>query len=252
MYLSLIFLLTLLIPCISMPKPIKMAIASPYRIVLASIITTCGAAAVIFMVAAMSGESVYSQLYEICKIISKEAASNPMVTESFKMAEVGEDDLYKMFLTVYDRSLKLLPVSIMFMSAIVSYIAYIIQSNILSKKYKVRKMPKLREFSFPHGAAMAVMLMYLVAWIMAESGSSTNEMLYLNMNMLFDTVFSIQGITVVLMFFHMKRLPKAVGIIVLVIMWCTSIGRMFLVLMGMCDLIIGLKVRINGGRARKL
>ena len=66
------------------------------------------------------------------------------------------------------------------------------------------------------------------------------------MDMLFNFVFSIQGVSVVLMFCHMKRVPKAVGVVIAVVMWMIYVGRMALLIIGMFDLILGLKRRIKG------
>ena len=48
------------------------------------------------------------------------------------------------------------------------------------------------------------------------------------------------------MFCHMKRIPKAIGIIAAVILWMTYFGRMALLLIGMIDLVFGIKKRIQG------
>lgn len=53
-----------------------------------------------------------------------------------------------------------------------------------------------------------------------------------------------------MMFFHFKKAPQAVAVVVCIFMWMTSIGKMFLVLMGMADLIIGLRVKMGGNAER--
>ena len=47
----------------------------------------------------------------------------------------------------------------------------------------------------------------------------------------------------------MKRLPKILGAVAAVILWMTYIGKMFLVIIGMFDLMFNFKGRIqNTGR----
>ena len=76
-----------------------------------------------------------------------------------------------------------------------------------------------------------------------------NDLLYVNMDLIFDFVLSLQGISVVFMLFHMKKLPKTIAVIVIVILWGTYMGRWLLVLLGMFDIILGLKIRIQNGRS---
>lgn len=250
MYFSIIFLLTLIIPFLIIPGYIKKGTVSPYRVVLISFLTITALATIVFMAAYFAGIDIYQQLYEIAKMISSEAARNPMIIEGLNAAGVSEEARTEMFMQIYEAGIMSLPASIMFTGAVVSYIAYIILSRIAGRKHQVIRMPKFREFTFGHGAAMAMMLMYIISWLMLESEMAVGELMYVNINMLFDLVFSLQGIAVVMMFFHFKKAPQAVAVVVCIFMWMTSIGKMFLVLMGMADLIIGLRVKMGGNAER--
>ena len=112
-------------------------------------------------------------------------------------------------------------------------------------------MPKFREFTFPHGTAMAVMIMYIIGWIMLESESEMGEMLFANFSALFDIVFVLQGIAVVLMFFHFKKIPQAIAVVVSGFMVITSIGKTFIVLLGMADMFFGLRMRMGSRPSRR-
>lgn len=251
MYLSLIFILTLIIPFIAMPRHIKLNILPPYRVILLSIIGIGVMSALVLMVASFSGQGLYAQLHEIAKLISADAATNPMIVEALGMKEMSEAEISQMLLTMYDKGLLVLPVAVLLMGAIVSYIAYIILSNIIGKKTEVKKMPKFREFTFPHGTAMAVMIMYIIGWIMLESESEMGEMLFANFSALFDLVFVLQGIAVVLMFFHFKKIPQAIAVVVSGFMVITSIGKTFIVLLGMADIFFGLRLRMGSRPSRR-
>lgn len=251
MYLSLIFILTLIIPFIAMPRHIKLNILPPYRVILLSIIGIGVMSALVLMVASFSGQGLYAQLHEIAKLISADAATNPMIVEALGMKEMSEAEISQMLLTMYDKGLLVLPVAVLLMGAIVSYIAYIILSNIIGKKTEVKKMPKFREFTFPHGTAMAVMIMYIIGWIMLESESEMGEMLFANFSALFDLVFVLQGIAVVLMFFHFKKFPQAIAVVVSGFMVITSIGKTFIVLLGMADMFFGLRLRMGSRPSRR-
>lgn len=251
MYLSLIFILTLIIPFIAMPKHIKMNILPPYRVILLSIMGIGVMTALVLMVASFSGQGLYAQLHEVAKLISADAATNPMIIEALGMKEMSEAEISQMLLTMYDKGFLVLPVAVLLMGAIVSYIVYIILSNIMGKKIEVKKMPKFREFTFPHGTAMAVMIMYIIGWIMLESESEMGEMLFANFSALFDIVFVLQGIAVVLMFFHFKKIPQAIAVVVSGFMVITSIGKTFIVLLGMADMFFGLRMRMGSRPSRR-
>lgn len=251
MYLSLIFILTLIIPFIAMPKHIKMNILPPYRVILLSIMGIGVMTALVLMVASFSGQGLYAQLHEVAKLISADAATNPMIIEALGMKEMSEAEISQMLLTMYDKGFLVLPVAVLLMGAIVSYIVYIILSNIIGKKIEVKKMPKFREFTFPHGTAMAVMIMYIIGWIMLESESEMGEMLFANFSALFDLVFVLQGIAVVLMFFHFKKIPQAIAVVVSGFMVITSIGKTFIVLLGMADMFFGLRMRMGSRPSRR-
>ena len=251
MYLSLIFILTLIIPFIAMPKHIKMNILPPYRVILLSIMGIGVMTALVLMVASFSGQGLYAQLHEVAKLISADAATNPMIIEALGMKEMSEAEISQMLLTMYDKGFLVLPVAVLLMGAIVSYIVYIILSNIMGKKIEVKKMPKFREFTFPHGTAMAVMIMYIIGWIMLESESEMGEMLFANFSALFDLVFVLQGIAVVLMFFHFKKIPQAIAVVVSGFMVITSIGKTFIVLLGMADMFFGLRMRMGSRPSRR-
>ena len=79
----------------------------------------------------------------------------------------------------------------------------------------------------------------------------SDDLLYVNMDLIFDFVLSLQGISVVFMLFHMKKLPKAVAVIIIIVLWGTYMGRWMLVLLGMFDILLGLKTRIQSGRSRR-
>lgn len=246
MYLTLIIFLIILMPLIIMPKYIMTGIVSPHRTVIQATISTGAAILVIFMVASVTGDGVYSQMKDIVEAVAQQATTQPELTEMLGLNKLGQEEQIKAFVNIYDRALSIMPVSLLFMGAVVAYVEYIIMSRPLAKRISVKKMPPLRELSFPHGTAMAVMLMYLIAWMISMDETSFGEMLYFNVNMLFDLVFALQGVTVVLMMCHFKKLPKAVGVIISVIMWITGVGRMGLVLLGIADLILGIKGRMAG------
>ncbi len=245
MYLSVIFILTLVIPFLVMPKHIRLGILPPYRVVLLSIMGICTMAAVILMIASFSGQGVYAQLLDASKIVSEQAASNPAIVEAFGAGGVSEAEMSNILMQMYSKGFLMVPTGILFMGAVTSYVAYIILSRTMSKNGDVKKMPKFREFTFPHGTAMAVMIMYLISWVILDSEAKIGEILYANFSTIFDLVFVLQAIATVFMFFHFKRVPQVVSVIACICMCVSSFGKTFMVLLGMADMFFGLRARMG-------
>ena len=170
-----------------------------------------------------------------------------MIEDSLNLASVSKADRVEVISAIYKSAFAVMPATIMAMSVVVSYIEYIIISKIMSRRVAtVRRMPKFREFTWPSSALMGIMGMYLLSWLLTKTGVFADSMVYMNIDFLFNFMFSLQGVSVVLMFCHMKRIPKAIGIIAAVILWMTYFGRMALLIVGMIDLVFGIKKRIQG------
>lgn len=247
MYLLLIYFLILVVPIAVMPGYIRTGKMSPYRTVMQATLIVTVMTVIVFMVASMTGEGIFAQLQELIDDMAKELAKNPMIEDSLNLASVSKADRVEVISAIYKSAFAVMPATIMAMSVVVSYIEYIIISKIMSRRVTtVRRMPKFREFTWPGSALMGIMGMYLLSWLLTKTGVFADSMVYMNIDFLFNFMFSLQGVSVVLMFCHMKRIPKAIGIIAAVILWMTYFGRMALLIIGMIDLIFGIKKRIKG------
>ena len=247
MYLLLIYFLILVVPIAVMPGYIRTGKMSPYRTVMQATLIVTVMTVIVFMVASMTGEGIFAQLQELIDDMAKELAKNPMIEDSLNLASVSKADRVEVISAIYKSAFAVMPATIMAMSVVVSYIEYIIISKIMSRRVTtVRRMPKFREFTWPGSALMGIMGMYLLSWLLTKTGVFADSMVYMNIDFLFNFMFSLQGVSVVLMFCHMKRIPKAIGIIAAVILWMTYFGSMALLIIGMIDLIFGIKKRIKG------
>lgn len=252
MYLLLIFFMTLIIPLLVMPREIKLGAISPYRIVLHAALTVSAIALAVFIAASITGESVYQQINVMIQDIAGILAKDPMTVDMFNLTDINIDERTDVFVKLYQEVFKPLPAMIMTFSAVIAYFEYIILSKFMRKRFQsVKIMPKLREFSIPGGAVWAIMIMYIASWALTSSEMFSNDLLYMNMDLIFDFVFSLQGISVLMMLFHMKRIPKPIGVIAIILVWGTSVGRMLLVMVGMFDIILGLKIRIQSNGSRR-
>ena len=250
MYLLLIFVMSLFVPLAVLPGMIKRGMQSPYRIVLYAALSSSAAALLVLIVASASGESVYGQISAAVNEMAGVLADNETMIDVLGMKDITAGERTDLIVKLYQETFKALPASIMTFNAVVAYFEYILLSRIMKNANPgVRLMPKFREFTLPGGAIWGIIIMYMVSWLMTSAEMLSDDLLYVNMDLIFDFVLSLQGISVVFMLFHMKKLPKAVAVIIIIVLWGTYMGRWMLVLLGMFDILLGLKTRIQSGRS---
>jgi uncharacterized protein YybS (DUF2232 family) len=81
--------------------------------------------------------------------------------------------------------------------------------------------------------------------LISASGMIDNNMIFLNINYIFDFAFCIQGFSLILMFAYTKRIPKALAVIAIIVIYCTNLGQTVLMLAGFTDIVFGLKQRMR-------
>lgn len=251
MYLFIIFILTAAVPLVVMPRYIKQGISSPYGTVFNGALNTWFLIAFVFMLSSFSGQGIFAQLHIQVNDMIAMAVKNPAFSELPIFGELNTAEKTELLTKSYDEMLITLPAYIMALSAIISYAEYIILTNVLKKRFKTKPMTKFREFTLPPNAVMGIFLMYIASWAITMTGSEFGNVVYANINFIFNFVFTLQGISVVFMFCHMKRILKAVAVIAAILIWSNYIGQMLLTMLGLFDLIFGLKGRIQGGGRRK-
>ena len=244
--------LSFLVPIIVMPRDIVVGAKSPYKVVLHASLFASSAALAVFIYASTSDTSIYDQIMKITEATVDMLLKDPKALELLGMYDMNAEEQKDVLMKLYSSFFNCLPVAIMSFNAIVAYFEYMIMSRLMKRTLNhIKLLPPLREFNIPPGAVWGVMAMYLIAYIMTSTDIMPNDLLYINMNGVFDFVFTIQGISVVLMLFHMKRLPKPLAYVVVIFIWGIAIGRWLLVFIGMFDVILGLKFRMQNSKPRR-
>lgn len=252
MYLTIIMFLSFLAPIAVMPRDIVVGAKSPYKIVLHASLFASAAALAVFIYASTSDTSIYDQIMKITEAAVDTLLKDPKALELLGMYDMNADEQKDVLMKLYSSFFDGLPVAIMAFNVIVAYFEYMIMSRLMKRTLNhIKLLPPLREFNIPPGAVWGVMAMYVIAYIMTSTDIMPNDLLYINMNGVFDFVFTIQGISVILMLFHMKRLPKALAYVVTIFIWGTAVGRWLLVFVGMFDVILGLKFRMQNSKPRR-
>lgn len=113
---------------------------------------------------------------------------------------------------------------------------------------EANRVPPLREWGFPK----AFIWYYLIAFILLlttqpEEGS-TLFIAVTNVFLLIETIMTIQGLSFILFFFHLKKLPKIVGILAVVVTLVLAPLQQIVRLVGIADLVLDLKSRLGSQR----
>ena len=114
------------------------------------------------------------------------------------------------------------------------------------KDPELRKMTPVREFSMRRQAFLCWFGIYLLSYLLTLTDFSAGQMVYANIDYLFRMAFAYQGISFIFYFVYMKKWPKAVALIAVILLMTQNLGVMGLYLLGFLDLVFGLKGRVRG------
>lgn len=103
------------------------------------------------------------------------------------------------------------------------------------------KFPPFRYFSLPRNIVWGFLIIYILAYGASYFDLVDKTVLMTNIVYIFQFVFAIQGMAVVVYYFKNKHTPKLIQMIVYVILLLTNIGGMGLFFIGMIDLFINLR-----------
>lgn len=207
----------------------------------------------LFLVIALSdlvGASIVDQMSQAFDKASQMIATNEEIIAQLGLDKLSKDELT----TQLDAMYKLVEASTIAMllctAAVINYIEY----NIIVKiKYKGKQIPpgrlaRIRELNLEPQQLTGWFMIYLIAFMISLSGggNAIGTIALININLLIESVFALQGISVVFYFFHLKQKPPILAILVTVLLWLVPFGKDILFVGGFVDVILGLKKRIKG------
>jgi uncharacterized protein YybS (DUF2232 family) len=159
-------------------------------------------------------------------------------------ATLGDQmDLYKAAL---DLLVTFFPSSVVIGSAVAAYLEYQLLSRVVKRvDGAVLRMPPLREFTWPRQGIYGWMLMFLLAYLAKAGGFPAGGNLLMNIENIFQTAFALQGTACLLMVLLMRRVPKGLAAGLAVAAWIFPYGKMALFLLGLADIMFGIRMRIS-------
>lgn len=158
-----------------------------------------------------------------------------------------EPDALKLALDNMKEMTKLaVPGIIIVISMVIAYMNYTVISWFVSKSgRKISMLPPFRLFSLPKSIVLGTLLIYILSYVTSNMGIIDKNMIMFNLELLFTFIFAIQGVAVVFYFGFIKKIPKLLLIIVSGFCLITWIGQAFLFLLGLADVVLGVRKRFS-------
>ncbi|MCQ4637490.1 YybS family protein [Anaerovorax odorimutans] len=244
MYLTFIFIAALVLP-VPVMIPAMGKKLSPYRVVLEGIFAGVIGSILIMIIASATGNGILDTIQESVRYMAQTVAKDPMIGELLGK-ETTETERVQLLIQVYGQAANLVPSTICIFTAIAAYIEYIILSRIVKPEgIPALRMPKFREFDLPRNVIIGWVVIFLLSWILAKTGMHAGELLYGNINALFNFVFCLQGMSVLFMFCYKRKAPKAIAVIIIIFFLFSGFGKLVLLILGFADVIFRLKEKLK-------
>lgn len=249
MYVSIVFLAAILCPIIGM-IPLMRKSVSPYRVVTGGAVAGTVAALAVMIAASLSGQSIYEEMQESMQYMAETMANDQSLMQAMQMSEMKEAQRIAFFEQTGAAGTELMPSSVGVLAAVSAYVEYLLISKVMkagtsSGTAAIVPMPPFREFSLPRNAVIGFVGIYLLSWLFTEAQLVANDMLSINISVLFNFVFCLQGIAVIFMFCYKKRAPKVIAVIVVLFFFFSTFGKWALFLLGMMDLIFSIRTKLR-------
>ncbi len=241
---SFAMLAAVIVPIPAVIKSIRERV-TPFRAVGIGILYGTLAALLVMVIGQLMGTNVFDEMHAAADAAMKQLAENPDIGKMLGEG-VSVDQVLDTMAYIYDTSIKILPATLCILALLASYVEYIIFSRIL-KPGGITPIPmtKIQEFDLPRRLVTLWCLMYLAALVVSNTEAVADSVVFLNIMLLFNLAFCLQGASVVLMFCATRRIPKAIAVIFIIVVLMTSIGGVLLRILGFTDLLFGLKYRMK-------
>lgn len=237
-------LVAIFAPIVSIVKSINERI-TPFRAVLHGLLTGIVGALVVMVIGQFMGMNVFDELFVAVDEVIKKMTENPEMVAMLGDA-AAVDEFAQTMTYVYETSIKLLPSALCIVALIASYLEYIVLSKVL-RPGGIAPIPmtKMQEFDLPRRLITLWCLVYIVMLILSQSEAFADSIILMNINALFDFAFCLQGISVIFMFCHTRKIPRAIPGVLMVLVLVFGLLKGVVMLLGFVDLLFGLKYRMK-------
>ena len=235
---------------IFLPLPIMVSTArktsNGYKAIFDGVLAVGVALMMLFIIAAATGNSIGKYMLMGLQSFCEAAAETEQIVSMLGLQEVSMPERVSVLTKVYSYAINSLPAIIIMCSTILCYFEYRFLARAIQKsKYPLPMLEPFSDFTMPRMAIWGWVFIYLMSMLVSWLGFSAGEVLQINIQLLFQFVFQIQGAAVLFYFCKMKKFNKVVPIILCLIIVASAIGQMLLCLLGFLDLGFSLRNRMK-------
>ncbi len=134
------------------------------------------------------------------------------------------------------------PIMIISSAFLLMILNYTVAIKILKRTgTKVNDLPKFRYYKLPKEAMTGLLVIYLLTFIVSKANLVNQEVLMLNVFMLVQYVFIIQGVAVAIYYMHQFKMHTVVKVITMIIILFSGIGAMILFYVGIVDIFVDIR-----------
>ena len=193
----------------------------------------------------MMGVNAFDELFNAVDSMVKMMSENADFTAMFG-EDVSNEQMKDTLTIIYENSIKLLPGCMVMIALLASYVEYIILSKFIKTDgITAIPMTKMQEFDLPRRLITLWCLIYIVLLILSGTEAFADSIIMMNVNMLFDLAFCLQGVSVIFMFCHTRKIPRLIPAVLMVLIIVFGVGKNIVMLLGFADLLFGLKYRMK-------
>ena len=247
-FLNLIILSTVFLPFITISVGIKNRI-DPGKNIMIAVVTNLIVSTGILAMNKINGGVIESDLQKVAEFVSENANSTGVI----EGANISTEAFLASFEITTNTMLTVLPASVIMWTIIISFIAYKILYKIYTlngKNGDLRNITEIKNFTLPREFFVGMLVIFLLAFFSSMMFESMGSEIYVNVSLILQFLFAVQGIAVVVTFLNSKRIPNAVSILLCIIIYSLPYGNFVLNLIGVIEILFGLRRRMKPSRAR--
>ncbi len=246
-----IFFVTPLIVMASIGKRIK----NGYKIIGICVLISSIFLALTFGILSMFGRPLGEFISGNIDRIASTAVHSEEITSMLGFSELSPSERLSKLVEIYTLAVNSVPALLIIILTVISYLEYLLISSFkIGKDKLVSDLLPLRDLTFPKETVWGAIAIYMITFAIKSLDvylGDVGDVLEINARILFQFLFQIQGISVLLFLIDKKNWHKSIGILIIIVFFMNAIGQMLLSFIGFFEMGFGLRKVIDKKIDRK-
>ncbi len=244
-FLNFIILSTLVVPLIVIIGGIR-RVNSPQKNYTRAVVTNLVVVTGIFIVDRIRGgliaEDLRNSIDEMIGAFDAAGAEN--------IGGISLDQLSESFNQMVEMVMLVMPASLIIWTVVIAFVEYKISFKICTRQGKnpsVQDIVAIKDFTLQRDFFIGMVVIFILSLVLNLTFGDFGSMVYLNVSMVMQFFFSIQGLAVVVTFLTAKRVPSPLGIFLGILIYFLPYGSAILMILGILEVFLKLRRRIYLG-----